>query len=103
MLLPAICVVFAILLIARDLIARRRERELRAEMKLLKEGLKNTDRLANVGRLVSGLAQELKSPLQGVLGNAEMLAATGHGEATAEELNEIRENATRAVGIIRNL
>jgi len=103
MLLPALCVVFAVLLIARDLIARRRERELRDEMRMLKDGLKHTDRLANVGRLVSGLAQELKSPLQGVLGNAEMLAATGQAEATSQELNEIRENATRAVGIIRNL
>src|SRR6185369_13777869 len=103
MFLPVVCIVLAILLITRDVVARRRERELRAEMKQLTDGLKNTDRLASVGRLVSGLAQELKSPLQGVLGNAEMLAATGHSEDTAQELNEIRENATRAVGIVRNL
>src|SRR5262249_8968606 len=72
-------------------------------MKKLKDGLKDTDRLANVGRLVSGLAQELKSPLQGVLGNAEVLAATRSGETTTPELQEIRENASRAVGIVRNL
>lgn len=101
MLLSIVCIVFAILLIARDLVARRHERELRAELQRLSEGLKNTDRLASVGRLVSGLAQELKSPLQGVLGNAEMLAASEGNAST--ELNEIRENATRAVGIIRNL
>jgi K+-sensing histidine kinase KdpD len=103
MILPLICVVLAILLVARDLVARRTERRLRAEMSKLKEGLKDTDRLANVGRLVSGLAQELKSPLQGVLGNAEVLAATTSGQTSAAELQEIRENATRAVGIVRNL
>src|SRR5262252_6098031 len=103
MILPLICVVLAILLVARDLLARRSERRLRAEMDTLKAGLKDTDRLANVGRLVSGLAQELKSPLQGVLGNAEVLAATTSGQASVAELQEIRENATRAVGIVRNL
>jgi K+-sensing histidine kinase KdpD len=96
------CALLAILLVARDLMARRAEQRLRAEMKKLKERLRDTDRLASVGRLVSGLAQELKSPLQGVLGNAEVLAATGN-EATAQELREIRDNATRAVGIVRNL
>jgi K+-sensing histidine kinase KdpD len=103
MILPLICVVLAILLVARDLMARRTERRMRAEMKKLRDGLKDTDRLASVGRLVSGLAQELKSPLQGVLGNAEVLAATTGGQSSAAELEEIRENATRAVGIVRNL
>jgi K+-sensing histidine kinase KdpD len=103
MTLPLICALLAILLVARDLMARRTERRLRAEMKRLKDGVKDTDRLASVGRLVSGLAQELKSPLQGVLGNAEVLAATGNGGTSAQELREIHENATRAVGIVRNL
>src|SRR5262245_54622231 len=103
MTLPLICVLLAILLVARDVMARRTEQRLRAEMKRLKDGLRDTDRLANVGRLVSGLAQELKSPLQGVLGNAEVLAATASGETSSPELTEIRENATKAVGIVRNL
>jgi len=103
MTLPIICVLLAILLVARDLVARRTERRLRDEMKQLRAGLKNTDRLANVGRLVSGLAQELKSPLQGVLGNAEVLAATASAGTSSPELEGIRENATRAVGIVRNL
>ena len=103
MTLPLICVLLAILLVARDLMARRTERRLRVELGKLKDGLKDTDRLANVGRLVSGLAQELKSPLQGVLGNAEVLVATTSGQTSTAELEEIRENATRAVGIVRNL
>ena len=103
MTLPFICVLLAILLVARDVMARRTERRLRAEMTTLKSGLKDTDRLANASRLVSGLAQDLKSPLQGVLGNAEVLAAIGNGQTSARELHEIHENATRAAGIVRNL
>ena len=103
MALPFICVLLAILLVARDFMARRTERRLRAEMKTFRSGLKDTDRLANVSRLVSGLAQDLKSPLQGVLGNAEVLAAIGNGQTSPPELHEIHENATRAASIVRNL
>src|SRR5690349_7506636 len=103
MTLSIICVLLAILLVGRDLMARRTEQRLRAEMKTLRDGLKNKDRLASVGRLVSGLAQEVKIPLQVVLGNAEVLAATESGDTSSQELREIRENATRAVGIVRNL
>jgi K+-sensing histidine kinase KdpD len=100
---PLICILLAVLLVARDLIARRTEKSLRSELGQLRHELKNQNRLANVGQLVSGLAQDLKSPLQGVLGNAEVLAAGEHGESSAVELREIRDNATRAVGIVRNL
>ena len=103
MTLPFICVLLAILLVARDLVARRTERRLRAEIETLRSGLKDTDRLASVSRLVSGLAQDLKSPLQGVLGNAEVLAAIDHGPTSSQELHEIHESATRAAGIVRNL
>ena len=100
----ALAIVFAVLLIARDTYARRRERELAAEMALLREQVKATDRLANVGRLVSGLAQDLKSPLQGMLGNADVLAASEpRSMSSAEEVRDIRDNVSRAVGIVRNL
>ena len=57
-----------------------------------------------VGQLVSGLAQELKSPLQGVIGNTELMLATGGAVAdSTAELREIQENAARAAGIVRNL
>ena len=97
-------VVLAMLLIARDAYARRRERQCAAEIALLRHQVKGTDRLANVGRLVSGLAQDLKSPLQGMLGNAELIAAAeARGASSAEELQDIRDNVSRAVGIVRNL
>jgi K+-sensing histidine kinase KdpD len=94
----------AALLAVREVAARRRERQLLAEMSTLREHAKENDRLANVGQLVSGLAQDLKSPLQGMLGSAELLAASEPGDAdSAQDLQDIRDNVTRAVGIVRNL
>ena len=102
--LAFIALVLAALLVARDAAARRRERQLLAEMANLREHAKENDRLANVGQLVSGLAQDLKSPLQGMLGSAELLAASDPNDAgSATELQDIRDNVTRAVGIVRNL
>ena len=94
----------AALLAAREVVARRRERQLLAQMSALREHAKENDRLASVGQLVSGLAQDLKSPLQGMLGSAELLAASEPGDAeSAQDLQDIRDNVTRAVGIVRNL
>ena len=97
-------IVLAVLLIVRDIYARRRERVLMAEIASLQKQVTHTDRLANVERLMSGLAQDLKSPLQGVLGNAELLAAADRADReSVEELQGIRDNVSRAVGIVRNL
>jgi signal transduction histidine kinase len=60
--------------------------------------------LASVGQLVSGLAHELTSPLQGVLGNTELMLASPQRDAsTFAELDHIRDDATRAAGIVRHL
>ena len=59
--------------------------------------------MASVGHLLSGLAQDLKSPLQGVIGNTElMLASTDPGRLRGGA-HEIRDNAARAADIVRNL
>lgn len=100
----AIAVVLAALLVAREMSARRRARALRREIDELREHARQSERLANVGQLVSGLAQDLKSPLQGMLGSAELLAASSSPDpGAAQELREIRDNVTRAAGIVRNL
>jgi len=104
-LLPAlIAAALAVVLVLRELSARRRERRLLAELQAMRSQLKESDRLVNVGQLVSGLAQDLKSPLQSMLGSAEVLAATEPGDAhAAQELKQIRDDVTRAAGIVRNL
>ena len=102
--LLAVAIILAALVVAREARSRRRERELLAEAERLQAQLRVSDRLVNVGQLVSGLAQDLKSPLQSMLGSAEVLAAADPSDAgTANELREIRANVSRAAGIVRNL
>jgi two-component system sensor kinase FixL len=98
-----IAIILVVLLVARDYVARRRERRLLEELETLRAQARQNDRLVNVGHLVSGLAQDLKSPLQGALGSAELLASDPSGADSAQELREIRDHVTRAVGIVRNL
>lgn len=94
----------AAVLVARELSWRRRRAALRAELEATRADAREHEQLASVGQLVSGLAQELKSPLQGVIGNTELLLASGGlGAQSAVDLREIQEHATRAAGIVRNL
>ena len=99
-----VAVALAIVLIAREASSRRALGKLRAEIDAVRADVRGQQQLANVGQLVSGLAQELKSPLQGVIGNAELMLASGTlGVESTSDLREIQENATRAAGLVRNL
>ncbi len=93
----------AVAAVARELWWRRAMTRSRHELAEARAGASEGEQLAAVGHVVSGIAQELKAPLQGLLGNTElMLASHGSDEATPE-LQQIRDEATRAVGIVRNL
>lgn len=97
-------VVLGVLAAWREAYWRDRMREASDSLTTARSELSQRNKLADVGQLVSGLAQELKSPLQGVLGNTEvMMASAGRDESAAEELQQIREDATRAAGIVRHL
>ena len=95
-------VVLAALLVARELMWRRALGEMREQVAANGIQIREQEQLAHVGQLVSGLAQELKSPLQGVIGNTELMLASG-GAGSNDELREIQENVERAAGIVRNL
>jgi|KBSMisStandDraft_5_1062788.scaffolds.fasta_scaffold44486_4 signal transduction histidine kinase len=96
--------VLAALLAARELMWRRAFVGLSERIAADGIQIREQEQFAQVGQLVSGLAQELKSPLQGVIGNTELMLATGGtGVDSTDELREIQENATRAAGIVRNL
>ncbi|HEX5748149.1 MAG TPA: HAMP domain-containing sensor histidine kinase [Archangium sp.] len=68
------------------------------------EHLRHADRLGTVGKLASGVAHELGTPLNVVLGRAKMIAS---GEAEGDETRECAHIITQQVqhmtGIIRQL
>jgi signal transduction histidine kinase len=68
------------------------------------EHLRHADRLTTVGKLASGVAHELGTPLNVVLGRAKMISS---GEAVGEEVGEcariISQQAQHMTRIIRQL
>ena len=99
-----IAAVLAALLVVRELMWRRALATMRTQAAADGVQIREQEQMAQVGQLVSGLAQELKSPLQGVIGNTElMLASAASGADSKDELREIQENVARATGIVRNL
>jgi K+-sensing histidine kinase KdpD len=100
----AVAVVAAAVAIGRELMWRRAYADLSARLADRLAQLREHEHHTQVAQVVSGLAQELKSPLQGVLGNTELMLASGTlHPASAADLREIQENAARAAGIVRNL
>ncbi|MFI5246424.1 MAG: sensor histidine kinase [Gemmatimonadales bacterium] len=97
-----VALVLAVVLVAREIYWSRAVADLRDRLDTARARMREGEELANVGQLVSGLAQELKSPLQGMLGNTEVMLASAGGAST-DDLRELQENATRAAGIVRHL
>ena len=66
--------------------------------------LRHSDRLATVGRLASGVAHELGTPLNVISGRAKMISAGGLApDEFSESSRIIAEQADRITGIIRQL
>jgi two-component system nitrogen regulation sensor histidine kinase GlnL len=57
--------------------------------KVLEEDLQRTDRLALMGTLAAGLAHEIKNPLGGIKGAAQLLRRTGRGDSSVAEFTDI--------------
>jgi two-component system, NtrC family, sensor kinase len=87
-----------------DRLAEARERigaETAARLAML-EQLRHADRLTTVGTLAAGIAHELGSPLQVVLGRAKLIAADGP-PAMVPQARAIADQAERMSVIIRQL
>ncbi len=66
--------------------------------------LKESEKLAALGRLLSGAAHEINNPLTGVVGNIEMvLHERGLDERNRGRLETVRREGRRIVGLVRNL
>jgi signal transduction histidine kinase/ActR/RegA family two-component response regulator len=82
---------------------RRLLQDAREEMHRL-ERLKESEKLAALGRMLSGAAHEINNPLTGVVGNIEMLLEQGGlDERVRRRLEQVRGEGRRIVALVRNL
>jgi two-component system NtrC family sensor kinase len=71
--------------------------------KSLRSQLLQTEKLAAIGELVSGVAHELNNPLTSVMGYAQLLQAADVSPEIKEDLQTIYQEAQRSARIIENL
>ena len=72
------------------------------EKEHLREQLLHSEKLSELGELISGIAHELNNPLTAVLGYAQILELKAGGQF-GMELTHLREESLRASRIVRNL
>jgi PAS domain S-box-containing protein len=69
----------------------------------LQSKLVQTEKMAAVGQLVSGIAHELNNPLTAIMGYAQLLLGHGLRPAQLSEARKIFQEAERARRIVKNL
>lgn len=83
--------------------ARWKLRATEAELQSIQAKMLQTEKMAAVGQLVSGIAHELNSPLTAILGYAQLLLGHGLKPNQLEEAKKVYEEAERARRIVKNL
>ncbi len=94
------------MLAACALYKRRQEEEQAQSMRwqqALQSKLLQTEKLASLGQMVSGIAHELSNPLTSILGYAQRLLVRQGAPGRSPEVQQIFQEAERAGAILRQL
>ena len=68
------------------------------------ERLKESEKLASLGRMLSGAAHEINNPLTGVVGNLDILLRSPELDPSIRErLERMQKESQRIIGLVRNL
>jgi two-component system NtrC family sensor kinase len=78
------------------------QRDITEELKL-RDQLVHSERLSAVGELVAGVAHEINNPLQTIIGCVELLIEEQRDASESRDLELVRQEASRAGQIVRNL
>ena len=78
------------------------QRDITEELKL-RDQLVHSERLSAVGELVAGVAHEINNPLQTIIGCVELMLEEMGPVGHQRDLELVRQEATRAGQIVRNL
>ncbi len=73
------------------------------EIKTLESQLLQSEKLASIGELASGIAHELNNPMAGIIGYSEFLMVELHDQNMRNDAERIHQEAVRCSKIIQNL
>ncbi len=84
---------------------REKQLVLHAREELVRvERLKESEKLASLGRMLSGAAHEINNPLTGVVGYVDMLLRSPEIQGSPRErLEKVQRESQRMIGLVRNL
>jgi PAS domain S-box-containing protein len=78
------------------------ERDITDELKM-RDQLVHSERLSAIGELVAGVAHEINNPLQTIIGCVELMIEERRANGQHRDLDIVRQEASRAGQIVRNL